>query len=236
MKKTFKLRYLLLLGASVAFYGCKSAETKPSESAPAAPAPAPVATPAPAPVAAPAPAPVAATTACKPQPDGSKTKSTKQTTKGKEPVCVEQPQKVVEKPVPAAPVAVSSAHGGGYDLSKNKPVTDSTKVQSGDGTQVKGINDWEGEITGIPAANSKFKRLKIGMSLQEATDIVGQPTDQGAYVTAKAFIPFYYGSDKTRWETVYKGHGRLIFSTQAGFGSGQYLTWIIHNANEQGYR
>lgn len=149
---------------------------------------------------------------------------------------MEQSQKPVEKPAPAAPVAVSSAGPGGYDLSKNKPVTDSTKVQSGDGTQVKGINDWEGEITGIPAANSKFKRLKIGMSLQEATDIVGQPNDQGAYVTAKAFIPFYYGSDKTRWETVYKGQGRLIFSTQAGFGTGQYLTWIIHNASEQGYR
>jgi hypothetical protein len=53
--------------------------------------------------------------------------------------------------------------------------------------------------------------------------------------TGKAFIPFYFSSDTTRWATC-TGQGRLIFSNQAGFGSGQYLTWIIYNANEPGYR
>lgn len=144
-------------------------------------------------------------------------------------------------PAPAAapataPVAQVASASGSYDLSKNKPVTDSTKAEAGQGTTVKGINDWQGEISGVPAANSRFTKLKIGMSQQQATDIAGQPTDQGAYVTGKAFIPFYFGSDKTRWEMVYKGQGRLIFSNQAGFGSGHYLTWIIHNANEGGYR
>ena len=144
-------------------------------------------------------------------------------------------------PAPAAapataPVAQAASASGSYDLSKNKPVTDSTKAEAGQGTTVKGINDWQGEISGVPAANSRFTKLKIGMSQQQATDIAGQPTDQGAYVTGKAFIPFYFGSDKTRWEMVYKGQGRLIFSNQAGFGSGHYLTWIIHNANEGGYR
>lgn len=134
----------------------------------------------------------------------------------------------------AAPVAATDK--GGYNLSKNKPVTDSTKVESGQGTMVKGINDWEGEVTGVPGPKSRFTRLRIGMSQQQVVDLAGQPTDQGAYVTGKAFIPFYFGSDRSRWEMVYKGQGRLIFSNQSGFGSGYYLTWIIHNANEGGYR
>lgn len=41
------------------------------------------------------------------------------------------------------------------------------------------------------AANSKFTPLQIGMSLKQVTDFAGQPTDSGAYVTDKAFIPFY---------------------------------------------
>ncbi len=102
---------------------------------------------------------------------------------------------------------------------------------------VKGINDWEGEIVGKPAPGSKFMNLKIGMGMKQVTDMIGQPTDQGAYVTGKAWIPFYYGSDRYRHELVYKGQGRLIFS---GGGMGDYssghLTSIIHNAKEEGYR
>ena len=102
---------------------------------------------------------------------------------------------------------------------------------------VKGINGWEGEITGTPAPRSKFTRLKIGMGMRQVTDLIGPPTDSGAYVTGKAWIPFYYGSDRHRHEMVYKGHGRLIFSS-GGIGDRRtgYLTSIIHNAEEGGYR
>jgi outer membrane protein assembly factor BamE (lipoprotein component of BamABCDE complex) len=61
---------------------------------------------------------------------------------------------------------------------------------------VKGINDWEGEISGKPAPGSKFTKLRIGMSMKQVTDLVGQPTDQGTYITGKAWIPYYYGSDR----------------------------------------
>ena len=125
---------------------------------------------------------------------------------------------------------------GPYDISNNKPVADSSQVQSGQGTMVKGERDWEGEITGIPAAGSTFTRLRIGMSRQQAIDLAGSPTDQGAYVTGKAFIPFYFGSDRARWEMAYKGKGRLIFSQNSGFGTDFYLTWIIHNDKDGGYR
>jgi hypothetical protein len=119
-------------------------------------------------------------------------------------------------------------------------VVDSSKVESGSGKMVKGKDDWEGEITGIAAPSSKFNKLQIGMGMREAMDIAGPPTDQGAYVTAKAWIPWYFGSDKHRQELVYKGMGRLIFASGGGWGwggsSGGNLVWIIHNSNEPGYR
>ena len=52
-------------------------------------------------------------------------------------------------------------------------VIDSTKIESGSGRTVKGMNDYEGEITGNPAPNSKFTRLQIGMSLKQVTDLAG---------------------------------------------------------------
>lgn len=156
------------------------------------------------------------------------------------PVCKEVPaaktgKKTAQKPA-QDPDCVPAEEAADASLAKNKPVTDSTKVEAGQGTKVKGINDWEGEITGVPAANSRFKKLKIGMPIKQVTDMIGQPTDQGAYITGKAFIPFYFGSDKSRWEMVYKGQGRLIFSSQAGFNAAWHLTWVIHNPNEPGYR
>lgn len=116
-------------------------------------------------------------------------------------------------------------------------VIDASKVEAGHGQKVKGINDYEGEITGIPAPNSKFTQLQIGMGMKQVTDIAGPPTDQGAYITGKAFIPFYFGSDRHRFELVYKGEGRLIFAGGSlGNYSGGNLIWIIHCATEPGYR
>ncbi len=116
-------------------------------------------------------------------------------------------------------------------------VIDSSKVEAGSGKHVKGVGDWEGEITGKMAAHSKFAKLKIGMSMKEVTDITGQPTDQGGYVTGKAWIPFYFGSDRNRYELVYKNEGRLIFAggSMGDMGSG-HLIWIINNAHEGKYR
>jgi hypothetical protein len=137
---------------------------------------------------------------------------------------------------PAAAAAPSGPKiGPGMDAAGN--VTDPKKVEAGYGQKIKGLEDWEGEITGKLAPGSKFGQLKIGMPMKMVTDLIGQPTDQGAYMTGKAWIPFNFGSDRHRIELVYKGQGRLIFAGPAGFsfGSGN-LIWIIHSANEQGYR
>ena len=95
----------------------------------------------------------------------------------------------------------------------------------------------EGEIVGTPAKNSKFTRLKMGMGMKEVTDLIGQPTDQGAYVTGKAFIPFYFGSDRYRHELVYKGQGRLVFAGgSVGNPSVGRLIRIVHNDKEPAHR
>ena len=119
----------------------------------------------------------------------------------------------------------------------NKPVSDSTKVEAGQGCMVKGMGDWEGEISGVQVTDSKFSKLKIGMPMRQVKDLAGDPSDEGAYVTGKAWIPFYFGSDRHRYEMLYKNNGRLIF---AGGGMGDlssgHLIWIIHNKTEPAYR
>lgn len=154
------------------------------------------------------------------------------------------PPAAAPAPAPAPAAKGADSPGGAGTVGAGKPgmdargnVVDSSKVEGGSGRTVKGINNYEGEITGNPAPGSKFTRLQIGMPLKQVTDLVGQPTDQGAYVTGKAWIPFYFGGDRYRFELVYKGQGRLIFAggSVGDFTSG-HLTWIIHNANEGGYR
>jgi hypothetical protein len=112
------------------------------------------------------------------------------------------------------------------------------KAESPNDTRtVKGINGWEGEISGKPTRGSKFTKLQIGMSMKQVVDLIGQPTDQGTYETGKAWIPYYYGSDRYRYELVYKRHGRLIFAGgSSGDSSSGNLISIIHNAQESGYR
>ncbi|MDQ0587609.1 hypothetical protein [Variovorax paradoxus] len=138
---------------------------------------------------------------------------------------------------PAAAPAAPARGGARAGIDAQGNVVDSSKVEAGSGRTVKGLNGYEGEITGNPARNSRFTRLQIGMSARQVTDLAGPPTDQGAYVTGKAFIPFYFGSDRHRYEMTYKGQGRLVF---AGGGMGDYssgnLIWIIHNPSESGYR
>jgi len=126
--------------------------------------------------------------------------------------------------------------GVGPGMNEAGEVIDSKQVESGYGEQVKGLGDWEGEITGKMAPDSKFKELKIGMSMRQCMDLAGAPTDQGGHMTGKAWIPWYFGSDRHRYELVYKGQGRLIFAGgSVGDYSSGHLIWIIHSANEGGY-
>lgn len=227
----------LALVAVAGLSACSSnPEKKEAAAAPApqAPAPAPVAAPPAQAPAAPASAKVEAPAKGKKGSKGAKgAKATKQAA----------PAQTVEAapaatPAPAQEQAAAPVSGKiGPGMNARGEVVDSSKVEAGHGQKVKGIRDFEGEITGRPAPGTKFTRLQIGMPMKQVTDLIGQPSDQGAYITGKAFIPFYFGGDTHRQELVYKGQGRLIFAGGSiGDFTGANLIWIIHNANEPAYR
>ncbi len=133
--------------------------------------------------------------------------------------------------------AAGTPKGPAPGMNAQGVVIDAEKIEAGSGATVQGINDWEGEITGKPFPGAKFAKLKIGMSRAQVDDLIGKPTDEGAYISGKAFIPFYFGSDRVRFQLAYKGQGRLIFASDAGFGTtaGGHLTWIIYCPTESGY-
>jgi hypothetical protein len=96
---------------------------------------------------------------------------------------------------------------------------------------------FDGEIWGKPAKNSKFTRLQIGMTQSEVERLIGEGTDIRSYITGKAWIPFYHGTDAHRFETFYKGHGSLIYTGGNAFGGGRgVLVGINHDASEDGYQ
>lgn len=107
-------------------------------------------------------------------------------------------------PAPTAAATSSTAAPG-------KP----TKVVTGpDGKEI-------GEYVGpMPAANSKFAKLKFGMSQQQVMNILGAPTDSSSHETGKRWIPFYFGSDVRRMELLYAGEGCLSFNLGNAFGGG----------------
>jgi hypothetical protein len=212
-----------LLACGLVMSGCMSNETKPAESTQSSPSTQKAETPPPQA----APAPAAQKPICK---EEKKTKG--KTAKTAQPADCVPASQAAAAPAPE-PVAQAPSASGSYNLSKNKPITDSSQAQAGDGTKVKGINDWEGEISGIPTAGSKFAKLKIGMTIEEVFRLIGMPSGQSNYPTGKSHIPFYHGADRWRQEAIYNGHGRLVFSQQGGWGaSGYNLIWIIHSANE----
>src|SRR6266853_4213516 len=120
---------------------------------------------------------------------------------------------------------------------QSAPKSERSTTSASGAPTAKSADAKEGEIIGTPAKNSKFTQLELGMGRRQVMDLIGPPTDQGAYVTGKAFIPFYFGSDRYRHELAYKGQGRLVFAggSRGNLGVGRLIR-ITHNENESGYR
>ena len=93
-------------------------------------------------------------------------------------------------------------------------------VKSKDGT-------YDGEVYGNIPPGSKWSRLQIGMTQIEVERILGATPNIRAYVTGKAFIPFYYGTDRHRYEAVYAGQGSVAY-TGGSFGGGAGILMMIN--------
>lgn len=205
----------LILSAAAIGAGCASKETKPE------PAPPP-------PVVAEAPP---AKPTC-PPPTTAKVKSTKKKGKKQEaaaPVdCEPAKPKTINsnsKAAPAtAPVAAAPATtpppAPAKEAEKPTEPGKPRMMKSTDGT-------FEGEVYGNIPPNSKWAKLKIGMHQSEVERIVGVTSNIRGYVTGKAFIPFYFGTDSHRYEAVYAGQGSVAY-TGGGMGGGQGTLMMIN--------
>jgi hypothetical protein len=88
--------------------------------------------------------------------------------------------------------------------------------------------------TGVPKANipqnSKFLLINISMSKNQVNDLIGYETDMSMDATAKAYNPFYYGTDITRTILYYKGEGRIVLD-----GDDKVIK-IEYDPQEDGYK
>jgi hypothetical protein len=84
-------------------------------------------------------------------------------------------------------------------------------------------------------ASSPMAKVKEGMTEPQVAAILGVPDDSNAYITGKAFIPFYYGPDQSRFACYYRGKGRVIFAggNQWGAGRGKVIH-VEYDPSEDG--
>ena len=78
-----------------------------------------------------------------------------------------------------------------------------------------------------PAAAPAAAAAVAPMHQSEVERILGVTSNIRGYVTAKAFIPFYYGTDSHRYEAVYAGQGSVAY-TGGGMGGGQGVLMMIN--------
>lgn len=208
----------LILAAGIIGAGCANKEAKP-EAAPAA-------------AAAPAPetAPVVSKPECPPEPS-AKVKSTKSKNKKQAaPVAVDcEPAKpksaaTSTKASPttaAAPAAAPAAAAPAKESAKGTEAGKPRMMKSVDGT-------FEGEVYGNIPPNSKWAKLQIGMEQPQVERILGGTSAEiRTHPTGKAFIPFYFGTDRYRYEVVYRGQGSVSY-TGGSWGAGQGVLMMIN--------
>ncbi|MBS1161405.1 MAG: hypothetical protein H6R15_3824 [Proteobacteria bacterium] len=211
-------RILVLAMAAAFAAGCVSNESKTDSSPAAAPATTSTATA--------APVPVAGKPECPPEATGKKKKTAKTKTDKSKTAAIDcEPAKPkstasssqVAEPAPATTPAPASAKEAAKPTEAGKP----RMMKSRDGT-------FEGEVYGNPPANSKWAKLQIGMEQPEVERILGgSSNDVRTMPTGKAFIPFYFGTDRYRYEVVYHGQGSVSY-TGGSWGGGRGILMMIN--------
>ncbi|HWP66744.1 MAG TPA: hypothetical protein VNO26_12600 [Candidatus Limnocylindria bacterium] len=83
-------------------------------------------------------------------------------------------------------------------------------------------------------ADSPLAKVTVGMTEQEVRQILGPPTGENEYISGKAFIPWYFGPDRTRRGYFYKGLGRVVFSGGSGFNRTGKVSRVEYDPAETG--
>jgi hypothetical protein len=82
-----------------------------------------------------------------------------------------------------------------------------------------------------PPAGSDLAKVQVGWNDAEVRKVMGDPDNANAYMTGKAWIPFYYGPDTHRTDWMYKGKGRVVFSRNRYSGSLKVIR-VMYNPKE----
>ena len=82
-----------------------------------------------------------------------------------------------------------------------------------------------------PPPDSPLAQVKHGMNDAQVRKILGDPDNSNTYPTGKSWIPFYFGSDTTRSDWMYRGMGRVVFSRNQYSGSLKVIR-VDYNPNE----
>ena len=97
-------------------------------------------------------------------------------------------------------------------------------------------NSFDGEISGTPAPESRFAKVKIGMELEQVYKLIGEPDQLYNHTTGKNWIPFYFGADGQRIVTHYRGEGCLTYSAGGVFNGKKQLLRMDVDAAGQCYK
>ena len=82
--------------------------------------------------------------------------------------------------------------------------------------------------------SSKLSKIENNMSPEQVQDILGQPSGQASYPSAKTFTPFNYGNDSgNRVEYKYKGQGRVVFAVPR-YGGNMKVVRVDYDPAEDG--
>jgi hypothetical protein len=86
-----------------------------------------------------------------------------------------------------------------------------------------------------PPAGSPLAKVQTGMSAREVENLIGPPSDEKQYITGKAFIPWYFGPDRSRIAYYYKGQGRVVFAGGSIGNMTGKVTRVEYDPSESGH-
>lgn len=130
-------------------------------------------------------------------------------------------------------IAALVAAAGMMGCARRAPAPATTAATSASRQEAEAAK-WAREGTPAPPG-SKLAKVKAGMRPREVEAILGPPDDENAYITGKAFIPYYFGRDRNRQAYFYKGIGRVVFQGSGGFGQNYTVRFVDYDPTEDGH-
>jgi outer membrane protein assembly factor BamE (lipoprotein component of BamABCDE complex) len=101
----------------------------------------------------------------------------------------------------------------------------------GSAEKAQGASPAKAGTMAAPPAGSAMAKVTVGMTDAQVRKEMGDPDNTTAYMTGKAWIPFYYGPDTHRADWIYNGKGRVVFSRNR-YSGGLKVIDVRYDPNE----